>query len=56
MTNFQSTTPGYKNKHGQVFIYRTGFPLRVLPQARSSTTYVVAIATTTTVLPAKIST
>jgi len=26
MPEFQSTTPGYRNKHGQVVIARTGFP------------------------------
>ena len=31
MTIFQSTTPGYKNKHGQVVISRTGFPSESFP-------------------------
>jgi hypothetical protein len=31
MTTFQSTTPGYKNKHGQVVISRTGFPSESFP-------------------------
>ena len=31
MNNFQTTTPGYKNKHGQMVIARTGFPSESFP-------------------------
>jgi hypothetical protein len=31
MNNFQTTTPGYKNKHGQIVIARTGFPSESFP-------------------------
>jgi hypothetical protein len=31
MTTFQTTTPGYKNKHGQIVIARTGFPSETSP-------------------------
>jgi hypothetical protein len=31
MTLFQSTTPGYTNKHGQIVISRTGFPSESFP-------------------------
>jgi hypothetical protein len=31
MPRFQSTDPGYKNKHGQIVIARTGFPSESFP-------------------------
>jgi hypothetical protein len=31
MTHFQTTTPGYKNKYGQIVISRTGFPSESFP-------------------------
>lgn len=31
MTHFQTTTPGFKNKHGQIVISRTGFPSESFP-------------------------
>lgn len=31
MTRFQTTDPGYKNKHGQIVISRTGFPSESFP-------------------------
>jgi hypothetical protein len=31
MTRFQTTDPGYKNKHGQIVIARTGFPSESFP-------------------------
>jgi len=31
MTTFPTTTPGYKNKHGQIVIARTGFPSESFP-------------------------
>lgn len=31
MPRFQTTDPGYKNKHGQIVISRTGFPSESFP-------------------------
>jgi hypothetical protein len=31
MNHFQTTTPGFRNKHGQIVISRTGFPSQTFP-------------------------
>jgi hypothetical protein len=31
MPRFQTTDPGYKNKHGQIVVARTGFPSESFP-------------------------
>jgi hypothetical protein len=31
MSHFQTTTPGFRNKHGQIVVSRTGFPSESFP-------------------------